>query len=78
MNIISPLEIFIALFIGMGPVKVLLVYLATTKNMDPGLRKKVASRIVIVAGSVAVGLFIVGAAMRKLLQLAYGVLRHQL
>jgi len=68
------MEAFITIFIGMGPVKVLLVYLATTKNMEPGLRKKVASRIVIVAGSVAVGLFIVGAAMQSILHFSIGAL----
>ena len=70
----SLMEAFITIFIGMGPVKVLLVYLATTKNMEPGLRKKVASRIVIVAGSVAVGLFIVGAAMQSILHFSIGAL----
>jgi len=70
----SLIEAFVTIFIGMGPVKVLLVYLATTKNMEPGLRKKVASRIVIVAGSVAVGLFIVGAAMQSILHFSIGAL----
>lgn len=70
----SLIEGFITIFIGMGPVKVLLVYLATTKDMEPALRKKVASRIVIVAGSVAVGLFIVGAAMQSILHFSIGAL----
>ncbi len=70
----SLIEGFITIFIGMGPVKVLLVYLAMTKNMETGTRKKVATRIVIVAGSVAVGLFIIGAAMQSILHFSIGAL----
>lgn len=70
----SLIEGFITIFIGMGPVKVLLVYLAMTKNMEAGLRKKVATRVVIVAGSVAVGLFIIGAAMQSVLHFSIGAL----
>ena len=44
MNIISPIEIFIALFIGMGPVKVLLIFIAMTEGMDKSMRRKIAKR----------------------------------
>ena len=70
----SLVEAFITIFIGMGPIKVLLVYIAMTRSMETGTRKKVASRIVIVAGSVAVGLFIVGAAMQSILHFSIGAL----
>lgn len=70
----SLIEGFITIFIGMGPIKVLLVYMAMTRSMEKGTRKKVASRIVIVAGSVGVGLFIVGAAMRSILHFSIGAL----
>jgi len=67
-------EAFIAIFIGMGPIKVLLVYIAMTRTMEPAMRKKVVNRVVIVAGSVAVGLFIVGAAVQSILHFSIGAL----
>lgn len=67
-------EAFITAFIGMGPVKVLLVYLASTKDLDKGTRQKMARRIVIVAGSVAVGLFVVGAFLQQILHFSIGAL----
>ena len=67
-------EAFMAIFIGMGPVKVLLVYIAMTRTMESDMRKKVATRIVLVAGSVAVGLFIIGAAMQSILHFSIGAL----
>ena len=70
----SLIEGFITIFIGMGPVKVLLVYIAMTRSMETGTRRKVASRVVIVAGSVAVGLFIVGAAVQSILHFSIGAL----
>jgi len=70
----SLVEAFITIFIGMGPVKVLLVYIAMTRSMETGTRRKVAGRVVIVAGSVAVGLFIVGAAMQSILHFSIGAL----
>ena len=70
----SIVEAFITIFIGMGPVKVLLVYMAMTRNMETAVRKKVAGRVVLVAGSVAVGLFIVGAAMQSILHFSIGAL----
>ena len=47
-------EAFITLFIGMGPIKVLLIYIAKTQNMELDVRRQVARRTVIVAASVAV------------------------
>jgi multiple antibiotic resistance protein len=67
-------EAFITVFIGMGPVKVLLVYIASTKNLDKDVRRQVARRIVVVAGSVAVGLFILGAVMQQILHFSIGAL----
>ena len=55
MNIISPIEVFLALFIGMGPVKVLLIYIAKTQGMDKEIKRKMARRIAIVAAGVANG-----------------------
>ncbi|MCP4360436.1 MAG: MarC family protein [Chloroflexi bacterium] len=58
----------------MGPVKVLLIYIAMTKNLDTAVRKKIAGRIVLVAGSVGVGLFVIGAAMQSILHFSIGAL----
>ena len=70
----SPLEAFITVFIGMGPVKVLLIYIAKTKALDQATRRAMAQRIVIVAGSVAVGLFILGALLQQILHFSIGAL----
>ena len=67
-------EAFIALFIGMGPIKVLLIYIAKTQKMDLEVRRKVARRTVIVAASVGVGMFILGAIIQQILHFSIGAL----
>ena len=67
-------EAFIALFIGMGPIKVLLVYIAKTQNMEREIRRKVARRIAVVAAAVAIGLFILGAILQQILHFSIGAL----
>jgi MarC family membrane protein len=67
-------EGFIALFIGMGPIKVLLVYMAKTADLDKDTRRAMARRIVIVAGSVGVGLFALGALLQQVLHFSIGAL----
>jgi MarC family membrane protein len=67
-------EAFITVFIGMGPIKVLLVYIASTKELDRDIRRKMARRIVVVAGSVAVGLFVLGAILQQILHFSIGAL----
>ena len=74
MNIISPLEIFIALFIGMGPVKVLLIFIAMTEGMDKSVRRKMAKRTAMIAGVVALGLFLLGAILQSILHFSIGSL----
>ena len=74
MPTISPVEIFIALFIGMGPIKVLLVYIAMTEGMSQEVRRQVARRTVVVAGVVALGLFLVGAILQAILHFSIGSL----
>ena len=70
----SLLEAFLALFIGMGPVKVLLAYIAATVDLDAAVRRRMARRIAIVAGSVGVGLFVLGAALQSILHFSIGAL----
>ncbi len=67
-------EGFIALFIGMGPIKVLLVYMAKTAGMDKDIRRAMARRIVIVAGSVGIGMFVLGALLQQVLHFSIGAL----
>jgi small neutral amino acid transporter SnatA (MarC family) len=67
-------EAFITLFIGMGPIKMLLVYISITQGMDQELRRRMAKRIVLVAGSVGVALFILGALLQQILHFSIGAL----
>lgn len=67
-------EAFITLFIGLGPIKVLLVYIAMTKGLEASVRKQMALRIVVVAGGVGVALFIIGAALQSILHFSIGAL----
>ena len=55
------------LLIGLGPVKVTLVYVALTKGMDPAAKRRVVYTIVVVAGAVAVGLLVLGGLVQRLL-----------
>ena len=67
-------EAFITLFIGMGPIKVLLIYIAKTQGIDKDTKRKVARRTVIVAAGVAVALFIAGAVIQQMLHFSIGAL----
>jgi len=67
-------EGFIALFIGMGPIKVLLVYMAKTAGLDKDVRRAMARRIVIVAGSVGIGIFALGSLLQSFLHFSIGAL----
>lgn len=67
-------EVFIILFIGMGPVKVLLMYLELSHGLEPSVRAQMARRVVTVAGSVALGLFAFGAFLQQLLHFSIGAL----
>jgi multiple antibiotic resistance protein len=74
MSTISPIEIFMALFIGMGPIKVLLVYIAMTEGMSKEVKRQVAKRTVLVAGAVGLGLFLLGAILQAILHFSIGSL----
>jgi multiple antibiotic resistance protein len=74
MTQISPVQLFITLFIGMGPIKVLLIYIAMTQGMSQEIRRQVARRTVVVAGAVGVGLFIFGALLQAVLHFSIGAL----
>ena len=42
----SLMDAFLTIFIGMGPVKVLLIYIAKTQGMDSAIKRQIATRIV--------------------------------
>jgi multiple antibiotic resistance protein len=67
-------DVFLILFIGMGPVKALLVYLAATKNADAELQRKVARKAVLTATVVGILLLVAGAIFMKILHFSQGAL----
>ena len=67
-------EAFITLFIGMGPIKVLLIYIAKTQGLEREIKQKIARRTVLVAAGVAVALFVFGAIIQQLLHFSIGAL----
>jgi multiple antibiotic resistance protein len=74
MSSISLFELFMALFIGMGPIKVLLVYISMTEGLSREVRRQVAKRVVLVAGAVGLGLFLLGAVLQAMLHFSIGSL----
>ncbi|MDG6256628.1 MAG: MarC family protein [Methanomicrobiaceae archaeon] len=68
------IDLFLIIFIGMGPVKVLLVYMAATKDADPSLQKKVAAKCVQTAAIVSILLLFTGALLMRILHFSRGAL----
>jgi len=73
MNFLT-LDVFLILFIGMGPVKVLLLYVAATKDASPELQRKVAVKAVMTAVAVGIVLLLAGVVFMKLLHFSRGAL----
>ena len=71
---ITFLDVFLPIFIGMGPVKVLLVYMALTKNSSTALQRKVARKTIITGTIIAIVLLLAGAFIMKLLHFTTGAL----
>mgnify|MGYP002750187167 CR=1 FL=1 len=74
MDLSQLVDVFLVIFIGMGPIKVLLVYIAMTEGMSQEVRHQVARRTVMVAGAVALGLFLIGAILQAILHFSIGSL----
>jgi MarC family membrane protein len=68
------LDVFLLVFIGMGPLKVLVVYIALTKESSTELRRKVAQKMVLTATTVAIVLLVAGVLIMKLLHFTTGAL----
>ena len=74
MDSIPLAEIFLSIFIGMGPIKVLLVYLGATQDASKELQRKVAQKTVITATLVAMLLLVAGAIFMQILHFTTGSL----
>jgi multiple antibiotic resistance protein len=61
------IDIFLTIFIGMGPVKALLVYVGLTKDADRALQRQVAQKAVVTATVVAMLLLVAGVVFMRLL-----------
>jgi len=68
------LDIFLLVFIGMGPLKVLVVYIALTKEFSSELRRKVAQKMVFTATIVSIVLLVAGVLIMKILHFTTGAL----
>ena len=73
MNFLT-LDVFLILFIGMGPVKVLLLYIAATKDASPELQRIVAVKAVMTAVAVGIVLLLAGVVFMKLFHFSRGAL----
>ena len=60
-------DTFITIFIGMGPIKVLLVYLAVTRDAGRDLQRRVARKTVTTATAVGLILLVAGVLFMKIL-----------
>jgi len=74
MNSFPLADLFLTIFIGMGPVKVLLVYIAATMEADKALQRKVAKKAVLTATVVALLLLVAGVLFMKVLHFTTGAL----
>jgi small neutral amino acid transporter SnatA (MarC family) len=68
------LDLFLIIFIGMGPVKVLLVYIAATQGASPDVQQRVAAKAIQTASAVAILLLLTGALMMRILHFSRGAL----
>jgi multiple antibiotic resistance protein len=68
------IDVFLVIFIGMGPIKVLLVYLGATQGASKELQRKVAQKTVMTATVVAFLLLIAGAIFMQILHFTTGAL----
>jgi MarC family membrane protein len=71
---ITLLDVFLPIFIGMGPIKVLVVYIALTKELSTEQRRKVAQKMVLTATIVAIVLLVAGVLIMKILHFTAGAL----
>ncbi len=71
---INLFDVFLLVFIGIGPLKVLVVYIALTKELSTAQRRKVAQKMVLTATIVAIVLLVAGVVIMKILHFTTGAL----
>jgi multiple antibiotic resistance protein len=68
------IDIFLVIFIGMGPVKVLFVYMGVTKGASREVKRRVARTAIVTAVIVALVLLLLGAIFMQILHFSEGAL----
>jgi multiple antibiotic resistance protein len=63
---VSLFDVAVAFFIGMGPIKIVVAYLAMTHGAAPAIRRRVAIRTVVAATATAIALVFGGALLLRL------------
>ncbi|MCO5189684.1 MAG: hypothetical protein M9928_02300 [Anaerolineae bacterium] len=74
MSEIPWIDIFIIVFIGMGPIKVLLVFIGATRGADAAVRRRVAQKAVVTAVVVGLLLLVAGSFFKQILHFSTGAL----
>jgi MarC family membrane protein len=74
MGSIPLFDLFLILFVGMGPIKALLIFIDITQGVDKEIQRKVVRKAVTTAAAVAILLLIAGALFMKLLHFSTGAL----
>jgi multiple antibiotic resistance protein len=74
MSDIPWIDIFIIVFIGMGPIKVLLVYIGATQEASKEVKRKVAMKAVTTAVVVGLLLLVAGVVFMQILHFTTGAL----
>lgn len=62
-----PVDAFLVLLIGLGPIKALISLIALTSGMENDAKRRVAITTVTVAGAVAIGLLVLGRLVQEVL-----------
>ena len=70
------IDTFLIIFIGMGPIKALLVYVGLTKDADRALQRQVAQKAVVTATVVAMLLLVAGVVFMRLLHFTTSALTN--
>jgi len=74
MGSIPLFDLFLILFVGMGPVKALLIFIDLTQGVDPDLQRKVVRKMATTAVAVALLLLVAGVVFMRLLHFSTGAL----
>jgi multiple antibiotic resistance protein len=64
---LDPVDAFLTLLIGLGPLKALVAYIGLTSGMETAVKRRVATTTVAVAGTVAIVLLIAGSLLQRVL-----------